>query len=243
MDVDHIARARQIDVEHELHLSRPPGHHDDAVGERDRLVQIVGDEDDGCARLFPKAQHLRMHPRSQLRVEAAERLVHEISGGAVGERTRDHDTLQHPARQLARPSVLEACEPNLNDGLTHTPLDLHTRDAAEFQRQPNIRRDVAPGQAVVLLRYVSNVAVRTMHRAAAVRHRARVWRERAGDEVEQRRLSATARPDDDEKFAPRNLKADRPHREKGAELDAHVAERDLRSGSLFGQRFLGRPRH
>src|SRR5262249_52755879 len=45
-----LARPRQIDVEDLLHGRGPCGHHNDLVGQCDRLLQVVGDEDDRGTR-------------------------------------------------------------------------------------------------------------------------------------------------------------------------------------------------
>ena len=50
---------------------------DDIVGERDRFLQVVGDEDDRRPGLLPQAEQLVRHDRLGLHVKRAERLVHQ----------------------------------------------------------------------------------------------------------------------------------------------------------------------
>src|SRR5262245_17380895 len=60
------------------HTARRPGReHDDFVGERDRLLQIVRDEDDGLLRRVPQREQLACHALARVHVERAERLVHQ----------------------------------------------------------------------------------------------------------------------------------------------------------------------
>src|SRR3954452_20229684 len=75
-DLGHLAWARQVDVVDPLDLPRRGGHDHHAVGQRDRLLEIVGDEDDRRARVLPQREQLVGHDRARLHVERAERLVH-----------------------------------------------------------------------------------------------------------------------------------------------------------------------
>ncbi len=75
-------------------------HDQDSVGERDGLVDIMSDEDNGDANLRPYVEQHTLHHRSGLSVEGAERLVHQQDARIVGEGTGYSDTLLHAARQL-----------------------------------------------------------------------------------------------------------------------------------------------
>ena len=58
--------------------STPPFfEHGDAVAELDRLVDVVGDEDDRLADLLLQAQQLVLQALAVDRVDRAERLVHQ----------------------------------------------------------------------------------------------------------------------------------------------------------------------
>ena len=72
-------------------------HDDDAVGEIDRLVDIVGDEEDRLAVALPDAQELRAHDLPDLRVERTERLVHQQYLGLDAQGAGDSDALAHAA--------------------------------------------------------------------------------------------------------------------------------------------------
>src|SRR5262249_13089918 len=60
-DLDDVARPRQVDIVDALEPRRPDREHDDLVGERDRLLEIVGHEEHGLARLLPERQQLVLH--------------------------------------------------------------------------------------------------------------------------------------------------------------------------------------
>ena len=88
----------------------PPREHQHAVGQKHRLVDLVGDEQHGLAALLPDAQQLGLHDLARLRVERGERLVHQQHVGIDRERAGEIDALAHAAGKLARIIVLEAAE-------------------------------------------------------------------------------------------------------------------------------------
>src|SRR5262249_27694594 len=90
--------------------ARPRGHHADPIGEEARRRDVVRDEKDGRPRLAPDPHQLVLEASPRLRVQGAERLVHEQDLRIVGEDPRDLDTLLHPARQLAGILVLLALQ-------------------------------------------------------------------------------------------------------------------------------------
>src|SRR5437016_6866592 len=97
-DLGDIARARQIDAVDALHGPRARGDDDDAVGERDRLLEIVGHEDHRRARHRPELEQLVLHERACLYIKGAERLVHQEDARLVDERLCERRALAHPAR-------------------------------------------------------------------------------------------------------------------------------------------------
>jgi hypothetical protein len=77
-----------------------------------RLLDRVRDEDDGPAGLPPDAPHLGLHDPAILRIERAERLVHQQELGLDGQRPGDGRALAHPAAHATRVVVLEAGQPD-----------------------------------------------------------------------------------------------------------------------------------
>src|SRR6185503_4770591 len=72
-----VAGPGQVDLDHFLDPSRAGGHDHDPVGEEDRLLQVVGDEEHGLPREVVELEKMLVHDASGQRVERAERLVEE----------------------------------------------------------------------------------------------------------------------------------------------------------------------
>ena len=83
---------------------------DDAVGEWDSLIDVVGDEDDRLFLRLPDLQELAPHGEACDGVKRAERLVEKEHVGIDGEGARDLQPLLHAARELGRVGALEAFE-------------------------------------------------------------------------------------------------------------------------------------
>ena len=77
----------------------------DPVAHLDRLVDVVGDEEDRLAHLGLEAQELVLQPLAVDRVDGAERLVHQHHAGVGGQRARDADPLLLAAGELRRVAV------------------------------------------------------------------------------------------------------------------------------------------
>src|SRR5437879_6159021 len=97
-DLGDVARARQVDIVDALEPRRPGGEHDHLVSERDRLFEIVGDEEDGLPGLLPELQQLVLHDLAGLHVERAERLVHQQDARVDDPALRHRNALAHAAR-------------------------------------------------------------------------------------------------------------------------------------------------
>jgi hypothetical protein len=62
----------------------------------------MGDEQYRPVVVFPDLQQHFLHQHPGLRVERAERLVHQQHRWAIDQRSRDRDALQHAAGELGR---------------------------------------------------------------------------------------------------------------------------------------------
>ena len=121
-------------------------HQDDAAAERDGLVEIVRDEDDGLLELALEVAQLRLHVAADQGVERAEGFVHEQDVGIRRERPREARPLLHAARQFVGILRLPALQTDEFDGL-HRPLDpLLGRDLLDLEAEPDISEDGAVGQ-------------------------------------------------------------------------------------------------
>ncbi len=74
-----------------LDLAGP--HHRDAVGHRQRLDLVVGDDHGRLVELVENFLDLRAHGLAQLDVEAAQRLVEKEAGRIAHDRAADGDPL------------------------------------------------------------------------------------------------------------------------------------------------------
>ena len=113
LDLGDVARARQrhAPVADDARR-RPRRHDDDAVGQRDRLFQVVGDEQHRLAVGAPQIEQQIAHDLPRLRVERAERLVHQQDLRIADQHLRQPDALALAARQHVRIAVAEAAEPD-----------------------------------------------------------------------------------------------------------------------------------
>src|SRR5215468_8578348 len=81
IDFEDVARARERHVIDLLHPSWASGHDHDLVRERDRLNQIMGDEEHRAALFAPELEQLVMQTHPGLGIERAERLIEQNDGG------------------------------------------------------------------------------------------------------------------------------------------------------------------
>ncbi len=94
----------------------------ESVAQRQRLVLVVGDEDEGDADLALDRLELDLHLLAQLEVERAERLVEQQHPRPVDERAGQRDALALAAGELRRPAVAEVlAEPHHVQRLQRAP--------------------------------------------------------------------------------------------------------------------------
>src|SRR5438046_1533683 len=72
----------------------------DAIGQQDRLFDIVGDQHHGLASLQPDTRQLVLQCGARERIKRAKGLIEEEDFGVYGETTCYGDALAHAARQL-----------------------------------------------------------------------------------------------------------------------------------------------
>src|SRR5438876_1120682 len=95
------ARPRQLHLDDLADAARPAAEHHHAVGEINRLVDLVGDEEHRLLAARPDARELGLHDLARLRVERRERLVHQQHLGIDGQGPGEVYPLPHAARELA----------------------------------------------------------------------------------------------------------------------------------------------
>ena len=95
-------RPRQVDADLVDHLAGARAHHEDAVGQPDRLLDAVGDEQHRGPAAQPQRLEVRAHLQAREGVERAERLVHQDHRRVVHQRADQRHALAHAAGELAR---------------------------------------------------------------------------------------------------------------------------------------------
>ena len=123
--------------------------HDDAVGQQHRLLDVVGDEEDGLGGhglLGPQLQQFAAQVLGGEHVERGEGLVHEEDFRLDDQGAGEADALPHAAGKLLGIGGLEAVEA---DGVEHLQAALAAllgRHAAGLQRRFDVFKNREPGK-------------------------------------------------------------------------------------------------
>ena len=237
--VGDVAREREFDLDIVSQTSAL-GEHQNSVGQLDGLANVVRDEDDRFTRLGPDRVQLSAQRPRRNGIEVAERLVHEQHVGLGRERPCDADALLHAARQLA--GVLPALVAQLHHlqvvptafagGLVALPLDeQHVVHHGPPRQQPRGLENITRMGRLAVLRDAHPAAGRYID---------------AGQDVQQRRLSAARWPDDgDERVAAdAEVHVLQRHHLVGAktELLVQVVDRDVSHARCLPQPLGGSSR-
>ena len=90
----------------------PIAHHGHPVGHRERLILVVGHEDEGDAQLLLELLELQLHLTPELEVERTQGFVEEQHRRPVDERSGQGDALLLTATQLPRPAPFVSGQPH-----------------------------------------------------------------------------------------------------------------------------------
>ena len=159
VDVKHVPRTFQRDIVDLLDPPRRPAEQDDPVRKRDRLHQVVRDEDDRLAGAVPELEQLILEDDPRLGVQRPERLVHQDDVRLVDQGPDQGAPLPHPAREFMGIVVLEAAEAHLGDILRRPFVPLISRHPLKLQGHLDVVAQGAPGQEIVVLGHVSDIGV------------------------------------------------------------------------------------
>ena len=210
-DAEHFAlrRAGRIVLDL-LDPARPAAEHDDALGQGDRLRQIVGDEDHGLVPLRPDPQQLLLHQQLQLGVQRTEGLVHQQGAGLVGQQLRQGNPLAHAAGELARGrSVRTPTSPTASSiAAVRAWRSLRRADPMQAQRHVHVLLHREPRQHRILLRHIADPAIHPGHPHAVMQDGAILDRQDTRDHVHQRGLAAAGRADEGDELAGLDVQID-----------------------------------
>src|SRR5262249_889980 len=95
-------RAGKVYRNHLLDACGPGREYCDASAEKNRLVDLMGDEESGLVRVSENLQQLYLHEFARLGVEPCERFVKQQKLGIRRQSASDIDPLTHATRQLVR---------------------------------------------------------------------------------------------------------------------------------------------
>ncbi len=183
---------------------RPRRHDHDAVGEPDRLFEIMSDEQHRLAVGVPQFQQQIAHDLSGLGIERPEWLVHQQDFWITYQHLRQAYALALAARQHVRIAVAERTETDRGQPALR-PLQCHrARRALDFEADGHIVDRGFPGKQRVGLKQIAGVPVEADQRLVEDPHRARSGLQQAGGDVEKRRFPAAGRPDDSDELAMRD---------------------------------------
>ena len=111
----------------------------DAVGERQRLLLVVRDEEEGDADVALDRLELDLHLLAQLEVERAERLVEQQHLRPVDQGAGQGDALALPARELVGAAGAVVGEAHLLEGLLRPAPSLRSGDLLDPQAVLDVR--------------------------------------------------------------------------------------------------------
>src|SRR5215813_8385099 len=179
-------------------------HDRDPVGERQRLLLIVGDVDRRDAELLLQRADLGPDLDPDLGVQIRKGFIEEQDVGVQDEGPGQRDALLLAAGELAGVAVGQAREIDLAQALGQPARDVRRRQLAQLEAVGDVRghRHVRP-QRIVLEDHADVACVRrqVVDAALAEPDLAAVGPVEAGDESQQRRLAAPRGPEQREQLA------------------------------------------
>ena len=227
---DEHARRLPVDLLGGADLLDPAAaHHGDPVAHRERLVLVVGDEDEGDPDLALDSLEFELHRLAQLEVERRQRLVEQERARHVDQRTGECDALLLATRQLIRASAGELSQLHDVEHFLGAPDGVRFVDLLGAQAERHVVEHRHVREQGVLLEHGVDVALMRRHigDVAALEQNATTRRLfEAGDHLEQRRLAAARRSEQREELASPNREIGSLDGDERAEFLAHGVEDD-----------------
>ena len=214
-------------------------HHDEAVGERERLVVVVGDEEGGELEPHEQRAQLGDEPLAQRPVERAQRFVEHEEPRLGRERARQRDALLLAARELADAPTLEPGESDQRERGSRARLDVGAGESLHPQPERHVPLHVAVGEQSVVLEHEPEAATVRRHASEVVpvpRDPAAGVGLEAGDGAEQRALAAPTGPEDAHDLAVGHVEVDPGDRDEVVVGDGEVGDASIRPPLEAAQR-------
>jgi hypothetical protein len=204
-----VALGAEVDPDLLDDLARVGLQHVDAVAHRDRLLDVVCDEDDGLPRGLDRVHELALELDLERVVEGLVGLVHQDDVRIGDHRPHERGPLAHAARELVREDVLAAGEVVALEQRGGPSAGLPARDTVHLQPEDDVLQDRPPRHQQVLLQDVADRPVRVARGVGPVdQDPAFRGGEQTGDDVEQRGLAAAGRSDEGDELAGLRVEVD-----------------------------------
>ena len=189
-------------------------HHGDPIAHLDRLVDVVGHEEDGLLDVGLEPEELVLEAPAADRVDRAERLVHQHHRRIDGQRPGDADPLLLASGQLARIAVGElGVEADQVEQFRDPFVDPALVPFQKFGDGRDVLADGAVGEEPDLLDHVADLppedgGVAVLDGAVADEDVALGHLDGAVDHAHGGRLAAAGRPDQHADLAGRDLEVE-----------------------------------
>ncbi len=208
-----VPGAGKVDVEGLLDASGPCGEQDDAVRKGQGLAQIVRDENHRLLAPLPQAQQHRVHVDLGVRVERAERLVHEQDPRLDDERAHQRNALAHATRKCGRIGILEALEAGLRDAIRHAACAFLALDAGKIEPVADVVGHRTPREQGIALEDVADPrgGLAGRNGLAVDRDRASRRLKQRCNHVEHRALARSRRAEQGKKLTLAHIERDVGH--------------------------------
>ncbi len=236
---DHVDRAEEarealvgrvlVQLRRSGLLDDPPVAQDgDRVGQRQRLLLVVGDEHRRHALLSQQRVDLLAHAAAQRRVQRGERLVQQQRLRTSGQRAGERHALLLAAGELVRQAPCQRRDP---DHLQQ-PGDPLAAALAAREPEADVVLDAQMGEQGAFLGHVADAALLGREVRAPVVERLRAEGDRAplgaleaGDHAQQRRLAAAGEAEHGRQRPRLHVQLDALEHRRAAVALPHAADR------------------
>jgi hypothetical protein len=202
-------------------------HDPDPIGDRHRLLLVMGDDDEGQTKLLLQLHQLELRLPAQLLVERRERLVEQQDARALHQGARQRHALALAAGKLVRLASGEAFEPHQRQHLFDPGSDLRPGKPLLLETERDIALDREVGkQRVALEHHVDRPPIgRHTHDILPVEQDASgVRRLEARKQTQQRGLAAARGAEQRKKFPREDVERHALDRGDAGEMLAHAVE-------------------
>ena len=181
--------------------------HDDPVRQVDRLLQVVGNEQDGHVDIAPDLQQVGLHLGAGLGIQRAEGFIHQQHPGLHGQRAGDGHALLHAPGQLVGIGIHKLLQSHDLDPLVRVFLCA----SLVLPHAPHAEHDIAlhrqPGEQGVSLEDHATIRPGAGHGLVIDLHHPGRRIVQPGDNANERRFPAPRGPHNGYQFTPVNRAA------------------------------------